>query len=162
MNGLPTLAPAANTHNIFHPPALPLYVLDNLESIVVVSPLAHNPSVAAAVAFTSGTFATVGSILRGTQCVVLAYLFEVPAVPISHKWLLCPPLPWQYLLGARQTKLIEDVNGPHDYIHLKCQQCLQCYPLMAPHHWQEKLNQELLSRYYTMPYHTSIRFHLRH
>ncbi|KAA6385370.1 MAG: hypothetical protein EZS28_019103 [Streblomastix strix] len=46
MNGFPTLAPPGNTHNLIHPSAEPQYVLDNLESNVVVSPLAHNTSVA--------------------------------------------------------------------------------------------------------------------
>ncbi|KAA6317439.1 MAG: hypothetical protein EZS28_055099, partial [Streblomastix strix] len=45
--------------------------------------LATNPSpaisdIAAAVAFTSGTFATVGSTLRGCQCVELVQILDVP------------------------------------------------------------------------------------
>ncbi|KAA6338696.1 MAG: hypothetical protein EZS28_052677, partial [Streblomastix strix] len=118
MNGFPTLAPPGNTHNLIHPPPLLLQVLDNFESIVVVSPLAQSISVAnppdlinlvavifpsyvnyygwtwsfllqkslvplaAAVAFTNGTFAVVGSTFNGCQCVVLAYILAVPAVPV--------------------------------------------------------------------------------
>ncbi|KAA6394262.1 MAG: hypothetical protein EZS28_010211 [Streblomastix strix] len=36
---------------------------------------------AAAVAFTSGTFAILGSTLRGCQCVALVYILAVPATP---------------------------------------------------------------------------------
>ncbi|KAA6356738.1 MAG: hypothetical protein EZS28_047735, partial [Streblomastix strix] len=112
MNGLPTLLPAGNTHNLIHP--LPVYVREILASIVVVSPLAQSISVAnppvlinfvavmfpsyvnyygwtwsfllqksliplaAAVAFTNGTFAVVGSTFNGCQ-----YLAQVVATPAS-------------------------------------------------------------------------------
>ncbi|KAA6377086.1 MAG: hypothetical protein EZS28_027388 [Streblomastix strix] len=74
MNGLPTLAPAGNTHSRIYPPVPLLYVLDIGLSIVVVSPLAHSTSeanppdvhghfynkslvpFAAAAAFIKGTF----------------------------------------------------------------------------------------------------------
>ncbi|KAA6355603.1 MAG: hypothetical protein EZS28_048870, partial [Streblomastix strix] len=42
--GAPVLVPAGNTHSRIYPPVPLLYVLDNFESIVVVSPLAHRIS----------------------------------------------------------------------------------------------------------------------
>ncbi|KAA6387245.1 MAG: hypothetical protein EZS28_017230 [Streblomastix strix] len=39
-------------------------------------------SLAAAVAFTNGTFAVVGSTFNGCQCVALAYTLAMPAVPV--------------------------------------------------------------------------------
>ncbi|KAA6375973.1 MAG: hypothetical protein EZS28_028499 [Streblomastix strix] len=49
---------------------------------MVISTIKSLVPLAAAVTFTSGTFAVVGSTFNGCQCVALAYIFAISAVPL--------------------------------------------------------------------------------